>query len=139
MLIRPMPADSLLIVVSSILLLFLQFRCSKASAESSRDSLAASGVFDKPIVTAILPVTTFYPAEEYHQEYFQKILFDIIYTVLDLVVMIFFTKRGEKMQIGRLYRVLPKHFKTIRGRIARTSYSLAVSGNARERDRTCIR
>ena len=52
--------------------IFYNSDAQKASAESSRDSLAASGVFDKPIVTAILPVTTFYPAEEYHQEYFQK-------------------------------------------------------------------
>lgn len=28
--------------------------------------------FDKPIVTQVLPATDFYPAEEYHQKYFQK-------------------------------------------------------------------
>ncbi len=41
-------------------------------AEQSRDDLNASGVFSKPIVTDILPAGPFYPAEEYHQDYYQK-------------------------------------------------------------------
>ncbi|CAM3931383.1 peptide-methionine (S)-S-oxide reductase MsrA [Cohnella lubricantis] len=41
-------------------------------AERSRDELAASGRFDKPIVTAIRPAETFYPAEDYHQDYHRK-------------------------------------------------------------------
>ena len=41
-------------------------------AEASKDALAESGVFDKPIVTPILPAATFYPAEEYHQDYYKK-------------------------------------------------------------------
>lgn len=31
-----------------------------------------SGQFDKPIVTEITEATDFYPAEEYHQKYFEK-------------------------------------------------------------------
>lgn len=41
-------------------------------AQRSRDELAASGRFSKPIVTAIRPAGTFYPAEDYHQDYYQK-------------------------------------------------------------------
>lgn len=44
----------------------------KERAEASKAALEASGRFDKPVATAILPATEFYEAEEYHQEYYVK-------------------------------------------------------------------
>ena len=41
-------------------------------AEASKEQLAASGRFDKPIVTLIEPAGPFYPAEDYHQNYYKK-------------------------------------------------------------------
>ncbi len=42
------------------------------AARASRDRLAASGKFARPIVTEISPAQPFWRAEEYHQRYFEK-------------------------------------------------------------------
>jgi methionine-S-sulfoxide reductase len=44
----------------------------KRAAEESKQKLAQSGKFSKPIATLILPASTFWPAEEYHQKYYLK-------------------------------------------------------------------
>lgn len=41
-------------------------------AEQSKEQLAASGKFSKPIVTEIREAKTFYEAEDYHQDFYKK-------------------------------------------------------------------
>jgi methionine-S-sulfoxide reductase len=42
----------------------------RAQAEASRAALDASGRFDEPVVTEILPVGPFYEAEAFHQDFY---------------------------------------------------------------------
>lgn len=44
----------------------------KEQAELSKEKLANSGRFSKPILTKILPAKKFYVAEDYHQDYYKK-------------------------------------------------------------------
>ncbi len=52
--------------------IFYHDETQKKLAEESKQALQASGRFNKPIVTPILPAKPFYQAEEYHQHYYKK-------------------------------------------------------------------
>ncbi|QQS32240.1 MAG: peptide-methionine (S)-S-oxide reductase MsrA [Acidobacteriota bacterium] len=43
-----------------------------ASAKTVRDEIAAEGLYSDPIVTEITAFDRFWPAEDYHQEYFEN-------------------------------------------------------------------
>ena len=42
----------------------------KRSAEEVIREIEAAGLWENPVVTQVAPFTAFYPAEDYHQEYF---------------------------------------------------------------------
>jgi peptide-methionine (S)-S-oxide reductase len=44
----------------------------EAAAQASRDALARSGRYKRPIVTEIIPAPEFWRAEDYHQQYLEK-------------------------------------------------------------------
>ena len=44
----------------------------KTTAERRIEELNESKIWDRPIVTEVVPLAVFYPAEDYHQEYFRN-------------------------------------------------------------------
>ncbi|MGY4105096.1 peptide-methionine (S)-S-oxide reductase MsrA [Ignavigranum ruoffiae] len=44
----------------------------KQLAEASKKALSQSGRYDQPIITPIEPAGPFYPAEDYHQDFYKK-------------------------------------------------------------------
>lgn len=52
--------------------IFYHNKKQKEIAEKSKQQLAKSGKFSRPIVTEILPAQPFFPAEENHQYYYKK-------------------------------------------------------------------
>ncbi len=52
--------------------IFYQDDAQRLVAERSRQEADASGLWPDPIVTEIVPLTTFFPAESYHQDYYGR-------------------------------------------------------------------
>ena len=52
--------------------IFYHDEAQKRAAEASKKKIGASGVLKKSIVTSIMPAGPFYPAEEYHQDFWKK-------------------------------------------------------------------
>ncbi|WP_227395401.1 peptide-methionine (S)-S-oxide reductase MsrA [Jeotgalibacillus aurantiacus] len=44
----------------------------RVKAEASKQALANSGRYKKPVITPIVPAAEFYPAEDYHQDFYKK-------------------------------------------------------------------
>ena len=52
--------------------IFYHSEAQRATAAATIAELGAAGVWDDPIVTEVVPLTQFYPAEEYHKDYFRR-------------------------------------------------------------------
>lgn len=52
--------------------IFYHSEAQKQKALAAKKNLSESGRFTKPIATKILPAAPFYPAEDYHQDYYKK-------------------------------------------------------------------
>ncbi len=52
--------------------IFYHSAAQKNAAEASKQALTESQTLNRPIVTPITQVTEFYPAEDYHQDYYLK-------------------------------------------------------------------
>jgi peptide-methionine (S)-S-oxide reductase len=52
--------------------IFYHTPAQKEIAEQVINELSAATIWDAPIVTEVAPFTIFYPAEDYHQEYYQR-------------------------------------------------------------------
>ena len=52
--------------------IFYESEAQRATAERTVANIEAAGVWPNPIVTEIVPLGDFYPAEEYHNDYFRR-------------------------------------------------------------------
>ncbi len=52
--------------------IFVHSPAQRQAAEQIAAELSQQGLWDKPVVTQIVPASEFWPAENYHQQYFQN-------------------------------------------------------------------
>ena len=52
--------------------IFYEDDAQKRAAQASKDALEKSGTLPGPIVTEVVSLKAFYPAEDYHQDYYEK-------------------------------------------------------------------
>jgi peptide-methionine (S)-S-oxide reductase len=52
--------------------IFYQNESQQQAAQDYIRALTAKGTFARPIVTEVKPLTTFWPAEDYHQDYYEQ-------------------------------------------------------------------
>ncbi len=52
--------------------IFYTTEAQKLAAEKLIKELTESKAYDRPIVTEVVPLTVFYPAESYHQNYYER-------------------------------------------------------------------
>jgi peptide-methionine (S)-S-oxide reductase len=52
--------------------IFFHTPAQEVAAKASKEALARSGRFKRPVVTEIVPAPEFWRAEEYHQQYLEK-------------------------------------------------------------------
>jgi len=52
--------------------IFYHYKEQKAAAEKSKKVIDASEKFNKPVVVGIVKLEKFYPAEDYHQDFYKK-------------------------------------------------------------------
>lgn len=67
----------------------------KELAEKAKQTLADSGRFARPIVTEIKAASVFYPAEDYHQDFYKKVRQNTKKTVLNQAGMNLLPKTGN--------------------------------------------
>lgn len=51
--------------------IFYHSEAQRISAEASKERVGTSGLYSDPVVTEIVPAGAFFPAEEYHQDFFR--------------------------------------------------------------------
>ncbi len=116
--------------------IFYHSEAQKLAAQTSKDALDRSGIYDKPIVTEIRAFSGFYEAEAYHQDYHKKNPMGYRQyrsgSGRDLYLMRIWTGKPEKMPAISKVVAYPKQSEAeLRKRLTPLQYEV-VRGNGTE-------